>query len=114
VYKKMLLVILTTYVTVYLLLSSFGRFEGNYAAIEKIIGPCLCASSIIQWQPAYVVFASANWNEKPYTNYLGKLYYPLVMADQKYWHITQKIVPRFFTPEEIEIQAKNLKEHGHI
>jgi hypothetical protein len=113
-YKKLIFLFSLCYLASYVFLSVFGRYEGNYSAIEKIIGPCLCASSVEQWQPAYTIFAKGMSEKKLYTNYLGKIYYPLILADQSMWHVNKEIPIRFFTPEELEIQEKNLREHGHI
>ena len=112
-YKKLIAILSASYVISYFLLTSFGRYEDSYSAIGKIIGPCLCMSSIEQWQPAYTVFATNN-SGKIYTNIFGKLYYPLIVTDQDTWHLNKEIHRREFTPEEIEKQMENLRVHGHI
>jgi len=112
-YKKLTAVVFAFYVISYIFLSFFGRYEESYSAIEKIIGPCLCLSSIEQWQPTYAVFAKDN-SGKIYTNIVGKLYYPLILADQGTWHLNKEILRHHFTPEEIKKQMENLRTNGHI
>jgi hypothetical protein len=112
-YKRSIIIFMACYVLSYFFISFFGRYEESYSAIGKIFGPCLCFSSVEQWQPAYTVFAKDN-SGKIYTNIFGKVYYPLISVDQKWWHLHREIPTHMLTPEEIEKQMENLRKYGHI
>lgn len=105
--KNIALSLIFFYIISYLLLSIAGKYEDNFSTITKIVGPCPCLSDSMQWQPAFTLFARGGQNTL-YANSLGRLYAPLVIADQRVWHPTTKIVRHEMTKQELQEATEQL------
>lgn len=95
------LFVLGLYLSVYLLLSSWGQYDDDTLVMDKVVGAtCICSSRFMVWQPLYISWAT--FSETLYANTRGYVFSPLILIDQKLWHPNMLIESRAKTQEEID------------
>ena len=103
-------IVVSAYSSVYAFLSISGQYEGDADILDKIYGPCICASEDEYWQPRHVILA--RYSDKFLVNSYGYLFFPLVKLDQRWWHPTKPIEYRPMTDAELVQWMKKMKEQN--
>ena len=89
----LLSIFLFAYIGTYAGFSLNGAYMDNVSALAEIGPMCLCISDLNEWQAAYVIAAHETGSKRvgrAYSaNAAGYFFLPLVVIDQRYWHVTQ-------------------------